>query len=177
MLGVVTHLVPEDLPPALDVEVSGERTAAIAAGIPQWLDPIQQNLGRTRVMYTSASFTLAAIVAFGILLPIASGDRLPKVKLPPPGNHARIEGKLRGMEDHKESIFRADRDAKVKMALAGAGPMRGEVIFPRGPRRRSGGSILDRPLPETGEHQVRVSESAVGETWEGSFMIEISVAQ
>jgi len=61
-LSVVTHLVPGDLPPALDVEVSGEQTAAaIAAGIQQWLDLIQQNLGRTPVIYSSASFWNTAL--------------------------------------------------------------------------------------------------------------------
>jgi hypothetical protein len=122
--------------------------------------------------------TLATIVAFGILLPLASAKTSHKIKLPPPGNSVRIEGKLRGMDDHKDFIFQGDRGTKIKIVLTGAGPLRGEVTFPSaGHEGGPGGSILDQPLPETGQYQVRVSESAMGEAWKGSFIIEISVAQ
>jgi|SRR5208283_4870263 len=122
--------------------------------------------------------TLATIIAFGILLPIASAKISHKIKLPPPGTSVRIEGKLRGMDDHKDFAFHGDSGTKVKIVLTGAGPLRGEVTFPSaGHDGGPGGSILDRPLPETGQYQVRVSESAMGEAWEGSFIIEISVAQ
>jgi lysozyme len=61
-LSVVPNLVPGDLPPVLDVEMSGEQTpSAIAAGIQKWLDSVQQNLGRTPMIYTSASFWNTAL--------------------------------------------------------------------------------------------------------------------
>lgn len=61
-LRVVRELAPGDLPPALDVEESGEQTAsALAAAIQQWLEAVQQRLGRTPVIYTSASFWNAAL--------------------------------------------------------------------------------------------------------------------
>jgi lysozyme len=61
-LSVVARLAPGDLPPALDVEVSGEQSpSAIEAVVQQWLDVVQRNLGRTPVIYTSASFWNTAL--------------------------------------------------------------------------------------------------------------------
>jgi hypothetical protein len=119
---------------------------------------------------------LGVIVAFGVLLPIVSAKILRTIKLPPPGKSERIEGKLRGMDDRKEIIFHGDSGTKVKIELTGAGPLRGVVTFPSGHEGGPGGSILDQPLPETGQYRLRISESAMGEAWEGNFTIEISVA-
>lgn len=57
-LSVVSALAPGDLPPMLDVEAApdGLSAASIAAGVRIWLDAVQQALGRTPVLYTSASF-------------------------------------------------------------------------------------------------------------------------
>ncbi|HTA23098.1 MAG TPA: GH25 family lysozyme [Terriglobales bacterium] len=61
-LTVVTQLTPGDLPPVLDVEVSGEQSpSAIAAAMQQWLDVVQQQLGRTPIIYTAAGFWNAAL--------------------------------------------------------------------------------------------------------------------
>lgn len=61
-LSVVGELAPGDLPPALDVEECGEQSAsALAAAIQRWLEAVQQRLGRTPVIYTSASFWNAAL--------------------------------------------------------------------------------------------------------------------
>jgi len=61
-LSVVQPLGPGDLPPVLDVEVSGEQSpSAIAAAIQQWLDSVQQALDCTPMIYTSASFWNAAL--------------------------------------------------------------------------------------------------------------------
>jgi|HubBroStandDraft_1064217.scaffolds.fasta_scaffold25997_3 lysozyme len=56
-LSVVTQLTAGDLPPVLDVELSGGQSPSnIAAAMQQWLDNVQQSLGRTPIIYTSASF-------------------------------------------------------------------------------------------------------------------------
>jgi hypothetical protein len=114
--------------------------------------------------------------AFGFLLPIASARIPRKIKLPPPGKSERIEGRLRGMDDHKEFVFHGESGTKVKIELTGAGPLRGVVSFPTGHEGGPGGTILDRRLPDTGEYRLRISESAMGEAWQGKFTIEISVA-
>jgi lysozyme len=59
---VVTQLTAGDLPPVLDVELSGEQSPSnIAAAMQQWLDNVQQSLGRTPIIYTSASFWNTAL--------------------------------------------------------------------------------------------------------------------
>ena len=61
-LSVVTQLNAGDLPPVLDVEVSGEQSpSAIAAAMQQWLDAVQQSLGRTPMIYTAAGFWNTAL--------------------------------------------------------------------------------------------------------------------
>ncbi len=114
--------------------------------------------------------------AFGLLLPLASAKILRKIKLPPPGKSERIEGRLRGIDDYKEFVFHGESGTKVRIELTGAGPLRGVVSFPSGHEGGPGGIILDRRLPETGEYRLQISESTMGEAWQGSFTIEISVA-
>src|SRR5271169_848948 len=90
---------------------------------------------------------LAVVVAFGLLIPIASAKTLRIIKLPPPGQSMRIEGKLRGMDDHKEFSFHGNTGTKVKLELTGAGPLRGEVTFPSGNHEGGpGGGVLDQTL-------------------------------
>ena len=118
------------------------------------------------------------LVAFGLLLPAASGERSREIKLPPAGGSVRIEGKLRGIDDHRKFIFHGVRGIKVKIELAGAGPLRGVITFPSGRREGGpGGGILDQVLGETGWYRLKVFESTMGEAWAGAFNIKISVAQ
>lgn len=61
-LSVVSQLNAGDLPPVLDVEVSGEQSpSAIAAAMQQWLDAVQENLGHTPIIYTAAGFWNTAL--------------------------------------------------------------------------------------------------------------------
>jgi lysozyme len=56
-LNVISKLEPGDLPPALDVEVNDNKSAkVIVAGVATWLEEVEKALGRTCVIYTSASF-------------------------------------------------------------------------------------------------------------------------
>jgi len=86
-LAVVTQLSAGDLPPALDIEVSGEQSpSAIAAAMQQWLDSVQQSLGRTPIIYTYASFwntALGGTTAFaGYPLWIAEYTSNPSPRIP-----------------------------------------------------------------------------------------------
>lgn len=56
-LHVVKHLEPGDLPPTLDVEADdGKSASVIINGVQKWLDTVEAALGRTPIIYTSASF-------------------------------------------------------------------------------------------------------------------------
>src|SRR5581483_8614255 len=54
-LQTVGHLESNDLPPVLDVE-SGSGTTNLVNGVQQWLDIVEQGLGRTPMIYTGVSF-------------------------------------------------------------------------------------------------------------------------
>lgn len=57
-LHVVNRLEPgDDLPPTLDVEADdGQSAKVIISGVQKWLDVVEAKLGRTPIIYTSASF-------------------------------------------------------------------------------------------------------------------------
>jgi lysozyme len=56
-LHVVRQLEPGDLPPVLDVEAdSGKSANVIINGVQKWLSAVEAALGRTPIIYTSASF-------------------------------------------------------------------------------------------------------------------------
>jgi lysozyme len=56
-LHVVSRLDPGDLPPAIDVEVNdGKSASAIISGVRTWIQEVEQALGRTPMIYTTASF-------------------------------------------------------------------------------------------------------------------------
>lgn len=86
-LSVVTQLNAGDLPPVLDVEVTGEQnSSAIAAEMQQWLDAVQQKLSRTPMIYTATGFwntALNGITAFsGYPLWVAEYTNNPAPRLP-----------------------------------------------------------------------------------------------
>lgn len=120
----------------------------------------------------------AVIISCWLLLTTASGESSRKIKLPPPGKSVRIAGMLRSMDDHREFVFHGVGGTKVKIELSGAGPLRGVVIFPSGQQEGGpGGKIVDQRLAETGQYRLKVSESTMGEAWDGAFHVEISVEQ
>ncbi|HTA23097.1 MAG TPA: hypothetical protein VK763_06160 [Terriglobales bacterium] len=121
---------------------------------------------------------LLIIVTVGLLLPVARGEATRRIRLPTPGKSMSIEGKLHSMEDHAEFDFQAMNGTKVKIELSGSGPLRGQITFPSGKLEGSpGGTVLDQVLVESGRYRLRVSESSMGESWEGAFNLKISVTQ
>jgi hypothetical protein len=119
------------------------------------------------------------VTAVGLLLFVAQAESARKIRLPPPGKSIDIEGELHGTADRKNFVFQGASGTKVRIKLSGAGPLRGEVTFPsQGKHEGSpGGVILDQLLTESGGYQLEISESSMGESWDGKFKISISVAQ
>ena len=86
-LNVISKLEPGDLPPALDVEVNdGKSASVIIKGVTTWLQQVEKALGRTCVIYTSASFwnaNLGGTSAFsGHPLWVAHYTNAPKPNIP-----------------------------------------------------------------------------------------------
>lgn len=121
---------------------------------------------------------LLVITAVGLLCCAAQAYGARKIRLPPPGKSIQIEGKLRGIADHKEFVFHGTIGMKLKIELSGTGPLRGVVTFPSQGKHEGapGGIVLDELLTESGRYRLRVSESSMGESWDGRFKINISVA-
>jgi hypothetical protein len=119
------------------------------------------------------------ITVVGVLLCVAQAESARKIRLPPPGKGIHIEGELQGIADHKKFVFWGTRGTKVRIELSGDGPLRGEVMFPSPGKHEGspGGVILDQRLTESGRYQLEISESSMGESWDGRFKIAISVAQ
>ena len=119
------------------------------------------------------------VTVVGLLLCVARAESARKIRLPPPGKSIHIEGDLHGIADHKKFVFWGTLGTKVRIELSGAGPLRGEVMFPSPGKHEGspGGVILDQLLTESGRYQLEISESSMGESWEGRFKISISVTQ
>jgi|SRR5215469_16785914 len=130
--------------------------------------------------HTALSYRgLIIITAVGLLCCVAQAVDGRKIRLPPPGKSIQIEGELHGMADHKEFVFQGTLGMRVKIELSGTGPLRGEVTFPSQGKHEGapGGIVLDELLTESGRYRLKVSESSMGESWDGTFKINISVAQ
>jgi lysozyme len=67
-LSVVTQINAGDLPPVVDIEISGELApTAIAMSLQQWLDRVEETLGRRPIIYTGPAFwntAMAGTTAF-----------------------------------------------------------------------------------------------------------------
>jgi hypothetical protein len=136
------------------------------------LDPMRQLRAAVRLL----PFVVA--LAFGSCVLIAQEEAPRKISLPAPGKSVRAEDRLHGMGETKQFVFHGVTGARVKIELSGAGPLRGEITFPSGHRTGSpGGIVLDEVLPESGSYRLKVSESAMGESWDGKFSVHISVAE
>jgi lysozyme len=66
VLSSIGAIGPGDLPPVLDVEVTGgQSAAAIAAGIQNWVSTIQQGTGRTPIISTNRTFWNGSVASAG----------------------------------------------------------------------------------------------------------------
>jgi hypothetical protein len=116
--------------------------------------------------------------AFGCLVLVAQDEAARRISLPNPGKSVRIEDRLHRIGETKEFVFRGVIGTKVKIELSGAGPLRGEITFPSGRHTGSpGGIVFDDDLPESGRYRLKLSESSMGESWDGKFSVHISVAE
>lgn len=104
----------------------------------------------------------------------AAGAR--KVKLPPPGQSTRVQGSIHDIGVKKLFVFHAFSGTKLKVELSGDGPLRGVLLYPSGHQDGSpGGVIFNDPLSETGKYHLQVTESSMGDAWNGKFQVEFSV--
>ena len=89
---------------------------------------------------------------------------------------AYVKGTLRHMHDEASFVLRARAGQHMRITITGEGPTRGVVTFPSGQQDGGpGGIIFDDHLPETGDYRIRVTESSMGEEWEGTFLLKVRI--
>jgi hypothetical protein len=86
------------------------------------------------------------------------------------------KGTLRHIHDEAYFVLRARAGQHMRITITGEGPTRGVITFPSGKQDGGpGGLIFDDHLPETGDYRIRVTESSMGEEWNGRFFLEVSI--
>jgi hypothetical protein len=89
---------------------------------------------------------------------------------------ACVPGTLHHIYDEAIFVLRARAGQHMKVNIIGKGPTRGVVTFPSGQQDGGpGGIIFDDHLPETGDYRIRVTESSMGEEWEGTFLLKVRI--
>lgn len=87
---------------------------------------------------------------------------------------ATVRGYLRGIKDHADFMLRLKAGQHIRIEIRGRGPTRGVLIFPSGKQDGGpGGVIFDDKIDETGDFQIRVTESSMAEAWRGNFTVVI----
>jgi hypothetical protein len=89
---------------------------------------------------------------------------------------AYVKGTLRHIHDEANFVLRARAGQHMRITITGEGPTRGVVTFPSGQQDGGpGGLVFDDRLPKTGDYRIRVTESSMGEEWQGRFFLEVSI--
>jgi hypothetical protein len=92
-----------------------------------------------------------------------------RITFAPGAYSGQAHSTLTGITSEKWFVFRARAEQAAVVVVEGAGPTRGTVHFPSGGSSgMPGGRIYDDILPDTGDYLVRVTESTMGEAWNGS---------
>jgi hypothetical protein len=87
-----------------------------------------------------------------------------------------VKGSLRHIHDEASFVLRARSGQHMRVNIIADGPTHGVVIFPSGGQDGGpGGVIFDDRLTETGDYRIRVTESSMGEAWQGAFSLQVSI--
>lgn len=105
-------------------------------------------------------------------------ERIRTIDLGPGVTPLQIEDRLEGIHDEREFVFRAHAGMRVTIELSAPGGIRRVLVYPSGKREGGpGGGTFTHELPETGEYRLRVTESPMGESWQGSFKIRVELVR
>jgi hypothetical protein len=89
---------------------------------------------------------------------------------------ACVKGSLHHIHDEASFILHARSGQRMQVNIIAHGPTHGVVIFPSGRQDGGpGGVIFDDRLTETGDYRIRVTESSMGEEWQGMFLLKVRI--
>jgi hypothetical protein len=144
------------------------------------VDMIESSKVRTLAQHARKSFT-NRIVILGLMLLVtqiawASTTAERRIRFKKGQTVACVQGTLHHIHDEASFVLHARAGQHMRVNIIGKGPTRGVVTFPSGQQDGGpGGIIFDAHLPETGNYRIRVTESSMGEEWEGTFLLNVRI--
>lgn len=115
---------------------------------------------------------LACLAACATLQPVVRSLALPS------GGTVHVADELQGIRDKRVFTFHANAPSFLRVELSAPGAIRGVVVFPSGREEGgTGGVIFDQQLTESGQYQLRITESPMGESWQGKFHLHLQITR
>jgi len=101
---------------------------------------------------------------------------LHRIRFAPGAYGATVNGTLSTVCPSKWYVLRALRGQRMRVQIIGRGPTAGVVYFPGGGQDGGpGGVIFDGTLPRTGDYRIKAMESTMGNRWNGSFSLIVTI--
>ena len=89
---------------------------------------------------------------------------------------SEAHGKLTSMSDQLRFVVRARAKQHMLLSVDAPGATRGFVTFPNGEQAGSPGAVFfDDALPADGDYRIRITESPMGEEWQGSVTLHVRI--
>jgi hypothetical protein len=89
---------------------------------------------------------------------------------------AVAHGALTKIDDEARFVVRARSGQQMRLTVDADGPTRGFVTFPNGETVGSPGQIFfDDTLPADGDYRIRITESPMGESWNGKITLHVRI--
>lgn len=116
------------------------------------------------------------LLLMGIQVAVAQDGTMQRIKFKKGATQTIVTGRLNGIRDMKCYVFSAKANQKARLEIKAKGATRGFLKMPSGQGDGApGGLFYDDFLPETGDYQVCVTESLMGEAWKGSFSLYVTI--
>ena len=130
--------------------------------------------GRRRVGW---AVLLATVVLMVASPPAAAHRSETRIRFAKGTTSGQVTGTLTSMDDVARYVLWARKGQHMVVTVEGDGPIRGVVVFPRkrGSEGGPGGTVFDGILPATGNYRLRITESPMGEAWQGRFTVTVSI--
>ena len=126
---------------------------------------------------SSRALTVVTLIAL-VGSPKADAPAAPETRIV--FNRGAVEseahGKLTTMSDQLRFVVRARAKQHMLLSVDAPGATRGFVTFPNGEEVGSPGAVFfDDALPTDGDYRIRITESPMGEEWQGTVTLHVQI--
>ena len=123
---------------------------------------------------------LATLITTAMLAPASQADAPSRPETRIVFKHGAIQavahGALTKIDDEARFVVRARSGQQMRLTVDADGPTRGSVTFPNGETVGSPGQIFfDDTLPADGDYRIRITESPMGESWDGKITLRVRI--